>query len=347
MSSGSTGGRRAAAFIAICVISAVAIGLYVTFARRATEVVSGATPAASTDPETIRSIASEPHLLFRSTTLDRGYGQVALVPLDALDTPPAFTSLTCERVHFAAGRGVCLTADRGMTTSYRLELFDEQYQTDHTVPLAGMPSRARVAERGGMAALTYFVSGDSYAATSFSTRTFLIDLQKGNDMANLESFTVTRDGAAFKSVDFNFWGVTFAHGAGKFYATLSSAGTMYLVEGDANTQTARVLRDGVECPSLSPDNRRIAFKRRQPGFTASWRIVVLDLASGAEVALPETRSVDDQVEWLDDQTIIYALPEGTQASAAMNLWAAAADGQSPPRLLLSNAESPAVVRSGR
>jgi hypothetical protein len=55
----------------------------------------------------------------------------------------------------------------------------------------------------------------------------------------------------------------------------------------------------------------------------------------------EQRSVDDQVEWLDDQTVLYHL---TGAGSAADLWAMSVDGQSAPRLLLANAYSPAVVR---
>ena len=89
-------------------------------------------------------------------------------------------------------------------------------------------------------------------------------------MTDLETFTVTRDGKPFKSVDFNFWGVTFRQEPGLFYATLASGGHTYLIEGDAVARTARVIRDAVECPSLSPDNRRLAFKHLERGVAASW-----------------------------------------------------------------------------
>ena len=46
----------------------------------------------------------------------------------------------------------------------------------------------------------------------------------------------------------------------QFYCTLSSQGKHYLVKGDIATQTATVLRENVECPSLSPNGTRIAYK---------------------------------------------------------------------------------------
>lgn len=336
--------RRAVAFALICVASAAVIALYATVLRPAAAPAVSATAVVHSDPDVIQTVASVPHLLFRSTSLKGGYGQVAIAPLDALDGARIFTDLRCERVHFAAGQGICLSAERAMTASYRLELFDAAYRVSHTMPLGGLPSRARVSRDGLRAALTYFVTGDSYAGAGFSTRTFVVDVAQPEAMTNLETFTVTRDGEPFKSLDFNFWGVTFRQEPGQFYATLASGGETYLIEGDAVTRTARVIREAVECPSLSPDGRRLAFKHLERGVAASWRIAVLDLATGAQVVLPETRSVDDQVEWLDDETIVYGLPDSALASTTMNIWAVRADGSAPPRLLIADAESPAVVR---
>jgi hypothetical protein len=322
---------------------------YVWFTRPDPSVTNAVVPPA--DAAAIARAAERPHLVVRSTALDATYGQVSLVPLDrsialdgdADDRVP--TALFCERVYMAAGHGVCLVADRGVMTSYRAELFDRQFQSRHRLPIAGVPSRARVAPDGSLAAFTYFVSGDSYAAGGFSTRSVLVNSADGSVVSDLEQFAVTRDGAPFKAVDFNFWGVTFAKQAGMFYATLASGGANYLVEGNAQTRTARVLRAGVECPSLSPDNRRVAFKLRRPGIRLHWSIQVFDLTSGQETTVAESRSVDDQVEWLDDNTILYALPSGLQkARAAMDVWAVPADGTGSPRLLVENADSPAVVR---
>jgi hypothetical protein len=64
---------------------------------------------------------------------------------------------------------------------------------------------------------------------------------------------------------------------------------------------------------------------------------VLDLETKREVALAETRSVDDQVEWLDDDRILYGLIQ--------DVWVVRADGSGVPRIYIPNALSPAVVRS--
>src|SRR5258708_4769610 len=53
--------------------------------------------------------AARPGVLFRSARPDRSFGKVAFLPLDALDGPWYVSTLTCQRVHFQGGRGVCLT----------------------------------------------------------------------------------------------------------------------------------------------------------------------------------------------------------------------------------------------
>jgi hypothetical protein len=77
-----------------------------------------------------------------------------------------------------------------------------------------------------------------------------------------------------------------------------------------------------------------------------WRLYVLDLATRIETPLVgETRNVDDQVEWLDNEHIVYALPDDARrSSAATNSWILPANGTGAPQLLMSMAFSPAVVR---
>jgi Tol biopolymer transport system component len=192
-----------------------------------------------------------------------------------------------------------------------------------------------VSPDGRYGAVTFFVVGHSYATPgSFSTQTTIIDLASKKKIVNIERFRVTKDGKEFDSPDFNFWGVTFAKNSDRFYATLSSRGKTYLVVASVRDRTARVLREGVECPSLSPDGTRIAFKKRI-GDGARWRLYVLDLATLQDHPLAETRSVDDQAEWLDDGHVLYGLDEA--------VWLVRADGTGLPRRLLMSADSPAVV----
>jgi hypothetical protein len=187
--------------------------------------------------------------------------------------------------------------------------------------------------------MTVFVTGHSYAQGAFSTATTIHDSATGESFGNLEEFTVIRDGEEYRAMDLNMWGVTFATDD-QFYATVASGGTTWLAEGDLSERTLRTLRDGVECPSLSPDRTRIAYKSKTGA--ASWRLHVLDVNSGADVRLAETRSVDDQVAWLDDRTIMYGLPR--EGSARGDVWVVPADGSGSPQLLIPDAGSPSAVQ---
>ncbi len=192
--------------------------------------------------------------------------------------------------------------------------------------------------------MTVFVTGHSYADGGFSTSTVLIDMATGARLFDLEELAVTRDGQGFQAADFNFWGVTFTPDSNVFYATLATGGKAYLIRGDVAGRTATVIRYNVECPSLSPDGQRLAFKKRMSeGLSGvTWRLHVLDLATMEERPLPELRSVDDQVEWLDDGHLIYSLPDqGPPSTIRPDLWVVALDGE--PELVATGAMSPAVV----
>jgi hypothetical protein len=284
---------------------------------------------------------------FRNTAQDANYGKLARIAVAPGAVPEIVGGMNCEVVHVSAGAGVCLSADRGVVTTYAAKIFDAHtLETRMTLPLAGLPSRTRVSKDGRLAATTVFVTGHGYDSVDFSTETLLIDLRERKVLGNVQDFTVTREGQPFAAEDFNFWGVTFVGDGRHFYATLSTAGEHYLVRGDATTKTAKVLRPGVECPSLSPDGKRIAFKRRRPaGANVEWQIMMLNLATGDERVLSEQRTVDDQLEWLDDRTVLYALPTNERQGAAFtDVWSVRTDRTQPPRKLLTNAYSPAIDR---
>ena len=249
------------------------------------------------------------------------------------------TGMRCDRVTFGAGgEGICLTRGGGFAAGYRAEIFDAGLKVRHALKVQGIPSRARVSKDGRYGSVTLFVTGHSYAAAgTFSTQTTLIDLRRGVSLGNLEDFTTTRDGHQITAVDVNYWGITFdPRDSDHFYATVATGGHTYLMEGSVSRRTASTIHENVECPSLSPDGTRIAYKKRVGPASAPWRLYVLDLASGRETPLAETRSVDDQVEWLDGGNVLYGV------SGA--IWTAKADGGGSPRRFVGGAGSPAVVR---
>ena len=212
--------------------------------------------------------------------------------------------------------------------------------------LPGIPSRTRLSPDGTLVSSTTFVSGHSYMQVGFSTATEIRDVG-GSGHGNLEKFDlVLARQASVAPRDRNIWGVTFADDDNTFYATVGTGGETYLVRGDLAARTLTSVADHVECPSLSPDGTRIGFKQatERDGQTW-WTPAVLDLATGERTVLAgETRNVDDQVEWLDDDTLLYGLARDDEPGVT-DVWAARHHAPTPqPRLLIEQAWSPAVVR---
>ncbi len=296
-------------------------------------------PAAAS-AEFVNAVPDAPVMLFRNASPGPLYGRVAVAPISHPDQR-RIAPISCERLHYAAGWGICMMSDeRRLPVRYSAEVFDRNFVRHHTMALTGPPIRVRVAPTGMRAALTVFERGHSYADESFSTRTILIETSSGRRLADLEEFAIEKDGAPFKSVDFNFWGLTFARDGDRFFATLKTAGQRYLVNGSVDARKAAVVRTDVECPSLSPDGSLLVFKKPLKQ-EVGWHLNVLDLATGVERPLNQARrSVDDQVEWFDDSHVVYH----DSASEGTGLWVLSVDGVTPPRLLLGNAYSPAVQR---
>ncbi|MFI7544388.1 TolB family protein [Actinoplanes sp. NPDC049599] len=334
---------RIVLLVAILLAVALAAGGYVWNVRMSQAETRANAPAVAVGGD-LTTLRTKPHLVFRSTALGENYGRVAVVPLAAPDGPRTFTPASCERVYATAEDAICLSAQRGLVTKYEAKLLDSSWSSARDLPLTGVPSRARLSRDGSLAATTTFVFGDSYANPGqFSTRT-IVTRTGGEVVGDLEKFRLIVDGKPLKAADRNFWGVTFVDDD-RFYATAASGGRTWLVAGSLTTRTVTALRGDVECPSLSPDGTRIAFKKHGDLPPGRWRLAVYDLRKRTETLLAETHSVDDQVEWLDDRTVVYGLPREAAGSASSDVWQVPADGTGAPRLLVSEAWSPAVVRT--
>jgi hypothetical protein len=328
--------------ILLAAIAAICVGggaVYVAVAAlTAGGTTSDARPRLVVDDRGAAAVAPGSKLLVRAVDYDnpRLNGELYSVALTPGARPRPSGELACERVHENdSGVGLCLAAKRH-GFDYEGIVYGPGRQARRRFSIPGVPDRARISPDGRYAGFTDFLSGHTYTAgvRTFSTHTAIVDMHAGKPLFNLSELEVTRDGEPFERADANFWGVAFA-GGDRFYATLGSGADHYLLEARVSTRRARVIAGGVECPSPSPDGRRIAYKRRI-GKQDRWRLHVFDIRSGRDVALAEHRSIDDQPEWLDDDTVVY--------SDDRNVYAVAADGSGRPHRLVARASSPVALR---
>jgi hypothetical protein len=346
--------RRVAGFVVFTVAMAAGVSAYVMFRTHASggpasvpePGIRASTNQSANNAALMSAIRDHDHVYYRSARREE-FGRVVVADLRAPNDRRVLTPLVCDRVDFGVDRGICLKDTRGPAgPATTATIVDRDFHTIGLVQLPGVPIRARLSPDERLAAATVFVTGERYDA-DFTTRTTLIDTHTGAAVSDLEQFATTRDGRRYSRVDFNFWGVTFARDSRRFFATLGFTGTRLLVAGDDDGRTLRVMRDDVECPSLSPDERHIAFKSRAPG-QQGWRLHVMNVDGSGEWAIDgETRSIDDQVEWLDPGHVLYQfVAERGLPEQAMNVWQSPASpgDVTPPSIFIHGANSPAVVR---
>jgi hypothetical protein len=348
-SDGSTGSRLPrwriwtfAAGSALMLAIAGGYGLHAAHRHDASIASTAAkSPATATLP-----LDGPPHILYISTAVGADYEHLAEVQTgDPAAGLPTVGPLGCERTYAAADTLVCLRAEGSLVATQYAEVYRDSSGTPQLVQkiqLPGIPSRTRVSADGQMVAWTVFVSGDSYNGPQFSTRTGVLDVKTGKVIPSLETFTAYVDGAVYRKVDINYWGITFEKDDAHFYVTMGSAGHTWLMLGDLATKSLRSVTENVECPSLSPDGTHIVFKKRiSNSLTAPWRLYVLDLKTLQESPLAETRSIDDQASWLGNDEVMYQVPQ--TSGPGYDIWEVPANGSGTPKLLIQNGFSPVAV----
>jgi hypothetical protein len=333
--------RRGLVFVVVTIVcAAVAVGATLSSVERQREATAAAPRATAGAGRALEEAlaAGRRVMVFRDLDRER-YGRLAFAELGAEPGARHRSGLSCDRVHFAAGTGVCVVRGTGVLNESTVKLLDAGLDVRKEVTVPGVPSRARVSPDGRLAAVTTFVTGHSYATPGqFSTAATLIDVERGKAIGDLEKFvTLDADGRRVTARDRNFWGITFDRDGRTFYATVAYGGETHLVRGDVPTRRLRIIHDNAECPSLSPDGTRIGYKKlvsTGAGSPKIWRFTVLELATMRETQLAEPAPRDDQLEWLDDDHVLYANGE--------QIWTVPADGTGAPALYLAAADSPAV-----
>jgi dipeptidyl aminopeptidase/acylaminoacyl peptidase len=309
----------------------------------------------------LRDLLSNPNSQYALVTRpsDADYHQVDLLELHPVSKLPASrtpTPLGCNRVH-ASSQGSVFCYSRVKPTAPRnyskptgyVYTRDFKLQKNGGEQEGVILSRARMSADGKFTASTAFVNGHSYLSGpgQFSTASHIAAAQADQAPENIQRWQVLRSGSTFAPPDINLWGVTFDPlDSNRFFVTVHSNGTAHLAVGNVAARQIQIVAAGIECPSFSPDGKRLAFKKRVS--TLRWAPAVLDLSTMVETVYKEARySVDDQIEWLDDRTLIYEIaPSIFNGKASTDLYTL--DLRAEPAvesLWLVDARSPTFVGS--
>jgi dipeptidyl aminopeptidase/acylaminoacyl peptidase len=313
----------------------------------------------SLSPWALHSLIANPSaryvLVTRPSDLD--YQRVDLLELHPTTNAPVSrtpTPLGCNRVHASAeGTVFCFTRMKpGQPQNYSKPtgyVYAKDFSLRSTLGYQDgfLISRARISADGTFAATTSFVTGHSYMSGpgEFSTATHITAVRAESSPENIQRWSVLRSGVTFMPPDINLWGVTFdPRDSNRFFVTVHSNGTAYLAAGNVAARQIEIVARDVECPSFSPDGKRLAFKKRINRLR--WAPAVKDLDSMKETVFSTVKySVDDQIEWLDNHTLIFEIPPSIFNGRASNdLYTLDVDAEPAVEVLwLADARSPTWV----
>jgi hypothetical protein len=349
------------------IVASLAMAIALTTSLTFTAVAHAQT-STTTDALTALTPADMQSLLAKSGTAgavyalvnrpsDRDYHRVDLITFDPTTLRPISrtpTEMGCSRVHATSdGKVFCFTRVIPGKPNYFSPptgyIYSRNFTLETSYPKGlGSVSRARISKDGKFTASTAFTTGHSYlgvGGTTFSTATFIGNASDAKSQDNIQRWPVLNKGVEIKSTDLNLWGVTFdPANSDRFLVTAYFDTKPYLAEGSVQNRKINVLKEAVECPSFSPNGNRIAFKKRTG--IAKWSPAVMDLVTMKETIFDLPDSVDDQIEWLNDDTLIYEVVNTPLVGpSAVNLMTLnLRDAKPQQRLWLTDARSPTIVR---
>ena len=323
--------NSATIFGALCVAGAVLISAYLFHARKralpsapdasistplpASLPATDSTAAPPTEPRDDAAAETTPpprhrHRLQKIAT--RIFRQTASIRTTArwVDTAHAgerhfVEALQCEVVYVSGGRGICLSADRGVFTTY-----EANYSTRARLP-SPAASRSRVfpAVRAFPSMGRWRRSRSSPSGHGYTTLDFDADAaHRHADGERARGSRIVRGPQGWRggisNADFNFWGVTFtADARSSTPLRCRPAGKHYLVRGKCRRRAHRrgVIHENVECPSLSPGRTPRRIQKASPGRQSHSVAAVSSSISpaAARSRFGKSAALDDQLEWAE------------------------------------------------
>jgi hypothetical protein len=282
-----------------------------------------------------------PFIMFRALAPHHAHGRIAMISLASSEPVRHIASLSCVRLHYAGGAGLCFIEESdGTRVKHAAYTFDRAFMRGQRIELTGVPIRARVSPDGRYGAITVYGEEESPEGERLASESFVLDMASARVVADLREFSITNPNHPQIEGPVDISGVAFSADSNQFFATLSTAGSRYLMTGSIDRRRLEVITTGFANEAVSPDGRRLLVKRRI-GARGYWQLVVLDLETRAELALNQgPRSVDDQVEWLDAERVVYH----DVTETGTGIWMLPTDGKGSPSLFVQDAFSPVVVR---
>ena len=231
-----------------------------------------------------------------------------MVPLASPAGPRAFSDIWCDRVFASQRNTLCLASDRGVVTTYTGTVHSNGDAAPVQVPLhrhtqPGAPVRRRRPSPRRRASCP----ATAMPTTGFSTRTVVTSLA-GHWSRDLETATLVHGGQRISPPDRNYWGVTFAPTTTPSSSRWPSAAPRTWPRGScprARSRPFAPMPSAPHCPRTARAGRLQEARRPRPGRLADR---CPRPRHRQETMLAESQSVDDQVEWLDNDTLIYGLP---------------------------------------
>jgi len=137
--------KRTWLFLFVCVGAIAAIAAYIAETRRRPSLNPASPTGSDSDVQLISSIPDGPLMLFRNASPGAFYGRIGVARLPLEDQPRMIAPISCDRVHYASARGICMVADEArLPVRYFAYVFDRSFREQQRVPLSGPPIRARV-----------------------------------------------------------------------------------------------------------------------------------------------------------------------------------------------------------
>ena len=250
---------------------------------------------------------------------------------------PTLGSWPASASYFAAGRGLCLRKAGTLAGVAKVRIFDADLKPRRELPLHGLPSRARVSPDGRYGAITVvrhrpllrrpgqLLDPDDHLRHGERARG-----RRPRGLRRHEG----RQGVRGRRLQ--LLGRDLRRDDDRFYATLGTGGETYLVRGRPRERTARCCARTSSARRCRPTARA---SRSRSGSATPSGVAAARARPGhrQETPLAETRPIDDQAEWLDDDHVLYRVGE--------EIWEVPADGTGQRAALHGRSDSPAVVRA--